>query len=301
MQIGLDNAAERSVQNLIQALIPQQTGEDTFVYPATVFPKTTTTTNRKNTLDYAYGGQLLAQALIAAGKTVEQKEPQSLHATFVTAGRESLPMEVTVERIRDGRSIAIRQVALRQDGKPVLIAIASFHRNATATEVAAAAPEITPPEQTPLFSDWLSKAGSAFQSWVNRTPALEFRLPEAPRFLGGEGTNASRSHWMRLRAEMGDDRLLHAGLLAYASDYFLMDMVFRAHPAEDFTGLTGLSLDHAIWFHRPSNFDAWHLYTQEAVTISGERGLARGAIYDRDGHHVATTTQEVLIRQENNK
>jgi acyl-CoA thioesterase-2 len=102
---------------------------------------------------------------------------------------------------------------------------------------------------------------------------------------------------MRLPRDVGDDALLHTALLAYASDYLLLDMAFRAQPERDApTAYNAFSLDHSIWFLRPVRFDRWHLHTQEAVAISGHRGLVRGAIHDEDGHLVATVMQEVLVR-----
>jgi acyl-CoA thioesterase-2 len=101
---------------------------------------------------------------------------------------------------------------------------------------------------------------------------------------------------MRVPRDCGDDPLLHAALLAYASDFLLMDMVFHAHPAAGGLGRSnGLSLDHAIWFHRPVRFDRWHLHTQEAVAIAGDTGLARGTIHDESGYLAATVMQEILV------
>jgi acyl-CoA thioesterase-2 len=102
---------------------------------------------------------------------------------------------------------------------------------------------------------------------------------------------------MRLPRSVGADHSLNAALLAYASDFFLMDMIFRLHPQEPGPGrANGFSLDHAMWFHRPVRFDEWHLHTQEAVALVGDRGLARGTIHDADGRCVASVAQEVLLR-----
>jgi acyl-CoA thioesterase-2 len=119
---------------------------------------------------------------------------------------------------------------------------------------------------------------------------------EAPTFLGGPAAESARSHWMRLPRGVGDDPLLHAALLAYASDYLLLDMAFRSYPEPPApTRLTGSSLDHSLWFHRPVRFDRWHLHTQETLAVSGHRGLVQGAIHDADGHLVANAMQEVLV------
>ena len=116
-------------------------------------------------------------------------------------------------------------------------------------------------------------------------------------FLGGAQTSGPRSHWMRLPRPVDDDAALQAALLAHASDYLLLDMAFRSHAVPFSSGrLSGTSLDHAVWFHRPVRFDRWHLYTQETVALAGERGLVHGAIHDEHGHRVASTAKEVLVR-----
>ena len=123
------------------------------------------------------------------------------------------------------------------------------------------------------------------------------RVPEPTNFLGGEQADGSRSHWMRLPRSIGDDQALHSAMLAYASDYLLLDMAFRNHPGtSDFTEVAAVSLDHALWLHRPVRFDEWHLYTQETVALAGHRALVRGTIRDAAGRAVASTAQEVLIR-----
>ena len=102
---------------------------------------------------------------------------------------------------------------------------------------------------------------------------------------------------MRLPRDVGDDPLLHTALLAYASDYLLLDMAFRSYPKQvPNAPFTGFSLDHSLWLHHPVRFDRWHLHTQETLAISGHRGLIRGAIHDADGHLVASVMQEVLVR-----
>ena len=162
--------------------------------------------------------------------------------------------------------------------------------------VAIPAPDVAPPEKTPLFQALVGEAASG-RHWIEQPPALELRLHELPSFLTGVSADTARSFWMRLPRSVGADHSLNAALLAYASDFFLMDMLFRLHPHELGPGLAnGFSLDHAIWFHRPVRFDAWHLHTQEAITLVGDRGLARGEIHTSDGGCVASVAQEVLIR-----
>ena len=135
------------------------------------------------------------------------------------------------------------------------------------------------------------------RTWVDQPPPLELRIGEAPTFLGGAPTDGTRSHWMRVPRDVGDDPLLHTALLAYASDYLLLDMAFRSYPERDAaTRFTGSSLDHTLWFHRPVRFDRWHLHSQQTLAVVGHRGLVQGAIHDADGHLVASAVQEVLVR-----
>jgi acyl-CoA thioesterase II len=135
------------------------------------------------------------------------------------------------------------------------------------------------------------------QTWIDVPPAVEMRIAEPTNFLGGAQKAGPRSHWIRLPRGIADDPALHHAMLAYASDYLLLDMALRNHPLPaDYGSVAAVSLDHAIWLHCPIRFDEWHLYTQEAVAIAGHRALVRGTIRNASGHIVASTAQEVLIR-----
>jgi acyl-CoA thioesterase-2 len=251
--------------------------------------------------DRVFGGQTVAQALLAASATVTGKDPHSLHAYFVEAGTPAQPLDLAVDRVRDGRSMSTRRVSVMQGERPLLIVIASFHTNPTSPELADPPPPAPRPDQLPLLQDWVHDLPPELRlhgrSWIEQPPPLELRIGEAPTFLGGPSAAGTRAHWMRLPRDVGDDPLLHTALLAYASDYLLLDMAFRSHPERVTpTTFTGFSLDHALWLHRPVRFDRWHLHTQETLALSGHRGLVRGAIHDADGHLVASVMQEVLVR-----
>ena len=251
--------------------------------------------------DRVFGGQMIAQALLAASATVTGKEPQSLHGYFVEAGSPGQPIDLDVGRVRDGRFMSTRRVRVMQDERPLLEAIASFHANAEGPEVAAAPPSVPGPDELPVLQDLLRDAAPELQSftssWLDLPPPVEFRIGEAPRYMGGPPGTGARSHWMRLPRGIGDDPALHAALLAYASDYLLVDMAYRSYPGpitpRTFAGST---VDHTVWFHRPVRFDRWHLHTQELLVFSGQRGLVRGMIHDADGRVVANVMQDVLLR-----
>jgi acyl-CoA thioesterase-2 len=288
----LDESIQASVDGLLAALELRPLGEDLFQAsgePARLSSR-------------VYGGQLLAQAVVAAAATVTGKSPNSLHAAFVDAGAAEVPVELAVERVRDGRSLSTRQVRVRQDGRTLLTAIVSFHSSdAAEPDVGLIAPAVRLPEQVPLLQTCVDRLPSQWRelgtSWIDRPPPIELRMEEPPTFLGGPSRSGPRSHWMRLPRMLGDGSL-NMALLAYSSDFFLMDMAFQMRPdAAAPGGLIGVSLDHTIWFHQPVRFDEWHLHTQEAVALKGDRGLARGAIHDLAGRHVATVNQEVLVCQ----
>jgi acyl-CoA thioesterase-2 len=248
-----------------------------------------------------FGGQLLAQALQAATATVSDHLPHSLHAYFVQSGDSDIPVDIVVERVRDGRSMATRQVNVLQQGRGLLTAIASFHTNPAEPELPHPALNMPPPEELPLLQHWVQDTPPRMrpnaQTWIDVPPPLEMRIAEPPTFLGGVQAAGPRSHWMRLPREIGDRPAVHTAMLAYASDYLLLDMASRAHPEPvDYASVAALSLDHAIWLHSPVRFDEWHLHTQEMVAITGHRGMVRGTIRDAAGHLVASTAQEVLVR-----
>ncbi len=295
MDVASDSALETAIldalDGLLDALELEPTGDGRFRVPP----------EPGRMFDRVYGGQLLAQALVAASATVTDKDPHALHAAFVAAGNPDRPFELAVDRVRDGRSMSTRRVTVQQDNQPLLVAIVSFHANPAGAEVAGAPPDAPRPEGLPLLQDWAAALGNEGsehgRTWIDRPPPLEIRMGEAPTFLGGAPATGTRSHWMRIPRDVGDNETLHAALLTYASDFFLMDMVFRAHPDGAGVGkFAGYSLDHAIWLHRPARFDRWHLHTQEALAIVGDRGLARGVIHDAAGNLVASVMQEVLVR-----
>ncbi len=153
----------------------------------------------------------------------------------------------------------------------------------------------------PRLQDWARAVSPELRrharSWIEEPPPLELRIGEPPSFLGGHTATGTRSHWMRLPRDVGDDPVLHTALLAYASDYFLLDMAFRSHPEFVVPGaFAAFSIDHSLWLHRPVRFDRWHLHTQQTLAISGHRALVRGSIHDPDGRLVASVVQEVLVR-----
>lgn len=284
-----DPAALESLDALLRALDLEALGEDRF-----------RATSELTRFERVFGGQTVAQALHAACATIDDKAPHSFHAYFVRSGDPEVPLELAVERVRDGRTMATRQVTVIQDGRTVMAALVSFHTSGPGPDLAPAPPPVPGPTELPTLQDWAGRAPERMreraQVWIDCPPPLEVRMGEALTFLGGSTAPGTRSHWLRLPRAVGDDPSLHAVLFAYASDYFLMDMAMRSHPERVPGGATAASsLDHAFWLHRPIRFDRWHLYTQETLALVGERALVRGSVHDEAGALVATTMQEILV------
>ena len=286
----LEAAVQRSLDAVLRALALEPLGDDRF-----------RAVSEPGRIDRLFGGQTLAQALVAASDTVDGKDPHSLHAYFVQAGVPGEPVELAVDRVRDGRSMATRQISVLQGSRTLLTVIASFHANPSGPEQADPPPPSPPPGELPLLQDWLRdptpEVAPMAQVWVDDPPPLEIRTSEPPNFLGGPNADGTRSHWMRLPRDVGDSPLLHTALLTYASDFFLLDMIFRSYPTRVVPmTYTGISLDHSMWFHGPVRFDGWHQLTHQTVAISGDRGLVRAAIHDASGRLVASAMQEALVR-----
>ncbi|MFA5709156.1 acyl-CoA thioesterase [Mycolicibacterium sp.] len=258
-------------------------------------------TNEPSRFGHIFGGQLLAQAVRAAGTTVEGQPLNSLHAYFTRPGIVGEPVDIVVHRTRDGRALSTRHVEILQGRGAVFTAVASFHDNPATPEPVPEPPQAPAPLDLPLLQHWAAAAPVEMQTmgqtWIDVPPPLEMRIPEAPTFFGGAQAPGPRAHWMRLPRGIGDDPGMHHAMVAYASDYLLLDMAFRDHPEPvNYATTAGVSLDHAIWLHRPARFDQWHLYIQEPVSMRGQRALVRGTIVDAEGALVASTAQEVLVR-----
>ncbi len=246
-----------------------------------------------------FGGLVLGQSLLAAARCVEERHAHSLHAHFLESGRHDRPILLEVERVRDGRSFATRRVRALQDGEPILIATVSFHRDEEGPEHGDAMPEAPPPEALPTLQELVRRRpgepGVAGHKWLEVPPPLEFRTAEAPRFLEGRPLEGPRLIWLRWPEPLPDDPALQRALLAYASDYMLVDVVARQHAAG--LEVMGASLDHALWLHAPARIDEWLLYVQDSPVARGGRGLAQGRFFTRAGALVASVCQEVLVRR----
>lgn len=259
-------------------------------------------TSPKDGWQRVFGGQVLGQALVAAGRTVEPgRRAHSMHAYFLVGGDPKHPIIYEVDRVRDGGTFATRRVRAIQHGQPIFVMSVSFQRDEPGFDHQSAMPSVPQPEELPnaaeLIGRHLDKLPAAMQAYWQRERPIEIRPVDFSRFLTRRKQAPVQHVWIRANGVLPDDERLHQCILAYASDFTLLDTALIAHGKVLFDGDMQLaSLDHALWFHRPFRADDWLLYAQDSPSAYGARGFCRGSIFTRDGRLVASVTQEGLMR-----
>lgn len=253
-----------------------------------------------------FGGQVIAQALVAAHRTVDaDRFIHSLHAYFMRPGDPSVPIIYQVERIRNGSSFNTRRVVAIQHGEPIFSMSASFQIEEEGYDHQMPAPKVPAPEsllsETQLQEAFLAKAPPMIRKyWQNKRP-IEIKPVSLAHYISNEKLAPNQDVWVRAVGDVPDDRCFQAAILAYLSDMTLLDTSLYAHGTTIFDpSIQVASLDHAMWFHRPCKLDDWLLYSQDSPSASGARGLTRGSIMTRDGVLIASVTQEGLIRKRAN-
>ena len=245
-----------------------------------------------------FGGQVVAQALMAAYKTVGGQVCHSLQSYFIRPGDPSIPVLYQVERSRDGKSFATRRVIAIQKGEQIFNMACSFQTPEDGYEHQS---EMPPPaysadEVGKFVEAWIKSQPEENTRWLRNAP-IEMRAIDPVDVSNPKPKPPQQAVWLRARSNAGDDIALNQAFLAYSSDYSLLGTAMRPHGVSWQSGVQTASLDHIIWFHRPTNFSEWHLYVQDSPSASGARGFNRGAIYRNDGTLVASTAQEGLIRK----
>jgi acyl-CoA thioesterase-2 len=250
----------------------------------------------------SFGGKVIAQALMAATRTVDPDRPaHSLHAYFMRPGDGTKPVLYQVERDRDGRSFATRRVIAIQNGKPILNLAASFHVEEPGLAHQDTMPDLPGPDallsEEQLADKHEADLPAGFVTWLRRPRPVEMR-PVALRPPFSREPMREHAFWFRVKGRIGDDPALHRAALAFASDFGLLGTAAFAH-AKAFADadMQFASLDHALWIHGDFRADDWLLYTMDSPWAGGARGFNRGRIFTRDGRLVANVTQEGLIRQ----
>ena len=253
-----------------------------------------------------FGGQVIGQAMVAASRTVECRVAHSLHAYFLRAGDPTVPIIYDVDRIRDGGSFSTRRVVAIQHGHAIFSMAASFHRVEEGLEHQMKMPDVPPPEDLPseaeLKAKLIDKVPAQVKAYWQAERPIEIRPVDLSRYFSRDKKGPSQLVWIKATGTLGDDLALHQCILAYASDFTLLDTALIAHGRFVFDpNLMLASLDHAVWFHEPFRADEWLLYAQDSPSSSAARAFCRGTLFTRDGRLVASTAQEGLVRERKHK
>jgi acyl-CoA thioesterase II len=244
-----------------------------------------------------FGGQVAAQSLMAAGRTVEAGRPHSLHAYFLRPGDPTVPILYEVDRIRDGRSFTTRRVVAVQHGRAIFHLSASFHADEPGLTHQFPMPEVPDPDELDSLAVRLEPYRDTLADWFAKPHPIDQRhIGELP-FSRNASREPVQRLWIRADGTLPDDPLLHACIATYASDMSLFDTMLAPHNVSwDDADFMGASLDHCMWFHRPFRADEWLLYDMDSPTAYGARGLARGFLFTREGALAVSMVQEGLMR-----
>ena len=248
-----------------------------------------------------FGGQVLGQALSAAAATVEGRVVHSLHAYFLRRGDCNAPIIYQVDRSLDGHSFTNRRVEAIQHGQQIFNMAASFQASEAGFDHQIGMPPVPPPESLADSSgppaQLLERLPERVRRFFAQPRPFEFRMVQSIDYLHPQRAPPERQIWFRAVDALAEDEMLHRRLLAYVSDFFLLDTATLPHGTSFLKPtLVMASIDHALWFHRALRVDDWLLYAMESPSASGARGFARASVFARDGRLVASAAQEGLVR-----
>lgn len=249
-----------------------------------------------------FGGQVIGQALVAASRTVEDRNAHSLHCYFMRPGDPNVPIIYDVDKIRDGKSFTTRRVVAIQHGKPIFSLSASFQIEEDGFDHQIDMPDVPRPEELlsekELIETYMDLAPQNVRDYWSRPRPIEVRFTSLKHYISKEKLEPKQHVWIKATAPVPEDHLRSSSVLAYLSDMTLLDTSLFAHGTSIFNrNLQVASLDHAMWFHRKADFSDWILYTQDSPSATGARGFTRGSLYTRNGTLIASVAQEGLIRQ----
>lgn len=251
-----------------------------------------------------FGGQVIAQALIAACRTTDTlaRPPHSLHAYFLLGGDPTVPIIYSVERIRDGKSFSTRRVTAIQHGEAIFSMEVSFHCHEESFQHQMPMPAVPKPNELPSTDELrriiLPTMPEPIRKFFEQERAIELRPVDFTRYSGEKRADPKHYVWFRSNGALPDDPLIHRCVLAYVSDMTLLDTALIPHGETVFSPtIMAASLDHALWMHRPARADEWLLFAHDTPNLSGARGLVRAEIFKEDGTLVASVAQEGMLRR----
>ena len=252
-------------------------------------------------LPRVYGGQVVAQSLMAAYRTVQNRVCHSLHCYFIRPGDPSIPIIYEVDNARDGTSFTTRRVIAIQHGKQIFNMAASFQVKEGGYEhqidMPAHGDPDKLPQEPPPADDMDNPVRETMKVFMNRNRPVQMLPGDWSDLAPAKALPPKRQIWMRATGPIGEDHVLQHCVLAYVSDFALLDTSTRPHSVNWFRGGVQMaSLDHAVWFHQPFCMEDWLLYDMDSPIAHGGRGFNRGQVFTRDGVLVASVAQEGLIR-----
>ncbi|MEI2731451.1 MAG: acyl-CoA thioesterase domain-containing protein [Dermatophilaceae bacterium] len=291
-EVGVVRARLTADPDNPEVALPEQTAR-VFVGPS-----------QRQRYERTFGGQLLAQGIVAAGRTVPadpdgpSRAIHSIHATFLAGGADTDDVHYVVEPLGDGRSFSIRQVLAVQHGRVLATMVASFQQPSHGIEHQDPMPPSPDPDEVRNVAQALAGVPEPYAVVTVLSGPIELRHVEGHLYAGPDPDRPDRQGvWLRSVRPLPDDPLVHAAFLAYASDYSILESVLRRHGLSwDDSRLRQASLDHAMWFHRPGRADAWVLHSGSSPSASGGRGLGLGRLYDLRGRLLASVAQEGMLR-----
>ncbi|GAT11283.1 acyl-CoA thioesterase II [Mycolicibacterium novocastrense] len=247
-----------------------------------------------------FGGQMMAQSFVAAGRSLKHPTPPSaLSAHFIAGGDPEKDLEFHVVRLRDERRFANRRIDVMQDGQLLTTAMVSFLAGGRSLEHAIAPPDLPDPESVPPVDELLRGYEEVVPHFVNALRPIEWRYTNDPSWVmrdKGEKLPHNRV-WMKALGPMPDDPVLHAAALVYSSDTTVLDSIITTHGLSwGYDRIFAVTTNHSVWFHRPVHFDQWLLYSTASPVAADSRGLGTGHFFDRSGQPVATVVQEGIVK-----
>ncbi|GAB3227731.1 acyl-CoA thioesterase II [Mycolicibacterium hippocampi] len=247
-----------------------------------------------------FGGQMMAQAFVAAGRTLAHPlTPSALSAHFIAGGDPTLDLEFHVVRLRDERRFANRRVDVMQKGQLLTTALVSYLAGGRGLEHGAEVPSPEDPDELPPIDELLRGYEDVVPHFANALRPIEWRYTNDPAWVmrdKGDRLTYNRV-WMKARGVMPDDPVLHGAALVYSSDTTVLDSIITTHGLSwGHDRIFAVTTNHSVWFHRPLRFDDWVLYSTRSPVASDSRGLGTGHFYDRSGQPLATVVQEGIVK-----
>ena len=247
-----------------------------------------------------FGGQMIAQAFVAGGRSLEHKQrPSALDAHFIAGGDPEKDLEFHVVRLRDEKRFANRRVDVMQGGQLLTTVMLSYMNAGRGLEHSVAAPDVAHPDTLPKIDELLRGYEETVPLFVNALRPIEWRYTNDPAWvMRDKGERLAHNRvWLKAEGTMPDDSVLHAAALVYSSDTTVLDSIITTHGLSwGFDRIFAVTMNHSVWFHRPIRFDQWVLYSTTSPVAAESRGLGTGHFFDESGLLLATVVQEGIVK-----